>query len=780
MKGTASVLLLALWIVVTLVVSVAAQNSGSLIGSVVDSSQGVIPGASVTLINEEGKERATRTDQDGQFYFPSLSPGPYTLLVEYSGFRPFTQSIQVSSGENLRLSIQLQVSVAREAITVTTGEQQYKEGMAQTATRTATPIENLPFSVQIIGRQVLEDQSAFRLDEALRNVSGTVFVDGGEGLQIFSRGFSATVLRDGFSRTEFTDGDVSRVDIDTANVERVEVLKGPASVLYGRGNPGGTINLVTKRPLATRYGRIAFSTDRFGLLRPSIDLSGPLSSTGGIRYRFNALFDRGESFRDEVESREFFLAPIISWDLSPTTTLTFGSEYGEIESTPDVGLPRIGDEVVPGLPFDRFLGDPSDLSQDLKRTFSFFLDHRLNTTWQWRTAFAYSNTDSSTGFTRGTSLQEDGRTLGRSFIDSKFGFEDVRVQNDLTGLFRTGTMTHQVLFGFEAAWRNTDVLFGSSPAESVDIFNPSYGTGGPSEDPSFVFVSEGGRDLLGFYLQDQISLTENVIFVASARFDDVSQDITSGLIGNTSSQPVKDDTAFSPRVGLVYKPVSDLSLYGNFSRSFQPQNGTPIAVDGTVLEPEEGELKEVGAKYRLPGGQFIATVALYKLERQNVATPDLINPGFQVAVGEQLSRGVELDFSGELIPGWQLIGAYAFTDAEIVQDPRFTTGNRPHGIPSQSFSLWSTYRMQAAAFRGLGFGGGVFYVGRRPGDNANQFFVPSFSRTDATMFYEWENYLLQLNLRNLFNQDILLNPTRSNFFLPGEPFNVRISFSYRF
>src|SRR5690606_37469120 len=145
--------LLALWIVVTLVVSVAAQNSGSLIGSVVDSSQGVIPGASVTLINEEGeegKERATRTDQDGQFYFPSLSPGPYTLLVEYSGFRPFTQSIQVSRGENLRLSIQLQVSVAREANTVTTGEQQYKEGMAQTATRTATPIENLPFSVQII------------------------------------------------------------------------------------------------------------------------------------------------------------------------------------------------------------------------------------------------------------------------------------------------------------------------------------------------------------------------------------------------------------------------------------------------------------------------------------------------------------------------------------------------------------------------------------------------------------------------------------------------------
>ncbi len=638
----------------------------------------------------------------------------------------------------------------------------YSARRASAGTKTDTPLEKVPASVQVVPRAVFDDQQALRVEEALRNVSGTVFVDGGEGKTFFSRGFSASLFMDGALRTEFTDGDGYSADLDSFNVQRIEVLKGPSSVLYGRGNPGGTINIVTKRPQAEQSFDVRATMGAHGLARGAVDLGGPLDEQGIFGYRLNAVYEHAESFRDEVESDRKHIAPMMQWKPTGDTVVLLDVELADIDQTPDVGIPRIGNGPLGGVPRDRFLGEPTDNSQNNKEQVRLRVEHAFSEATSLRAGLGYADTRNKSYFTRGNALAADGRTLNRSIIDSAFEFQDLDAQVDLTQKVWLGGQEHTLLFGVEAAKRDTLSIFNSAAAAPIDVFNPVYGNTAPTG--AFSLFRQGTeRKSYGAFGQAQISISDALTLVFGGRFDWVEQERTTG------TPLMKDDFAFSPRVGAVYQVAEPISVYATYARSFTPVNGFPLTFGGETLEPERGELWEGGVKLGLLDDRLTANAALYQIERQNVGTPDLANPGFQINAGEQRSRGVEFDLAGELMPGWRLIASYAYTDARVTKAANNTAGRRPAGIPKHSASLWSTYEFRSGDLAGLGFGAGVFVVDNRYGNAANTFEVDGYLRADATVYYRFENYTFRLNVQNLFDEEYYLNPTRANFLLPGSP-----------
>lgn len=655
------------------------------------------------------------------------------------------------------------------------GPQEMAADRAPGVTRSRVPLQELPASVQVIPRAVIDEQQALRLDQAVRNVSGVVFVDGGEGTSFSSRGFGITTLRDGFRRTEFTEGDLNRADQDTYNMERIEVLKGPASVLFGRSNAGGIVNIVTKRPRPLPVAAATLNAGSFDLYRATVDLGGSLSAGGELAARFNAGVEEAKSFRDWVESRRKMAAPALGWRLDAHTTLTLLGEIVTVEETPDVGLPRQGNGVVPGLPFSRFLGEPStDVLRSEVREGRMLFERDLGE-WSLKGALLRATVENDELFTRGATLQPDGRTLNRSLIVSGFRSEDVMAQVEVAGTWSLVGMEHRVTLGFDAGERETDSRFSAAPANPIDIFEPVYGNTGPTGS-FFVFRQTLKQALLGAFAHDVVSLSPRWKLALGLRYDRFEQ---GPLRDNPAALPRRTYERVSPRVGVVYQPVKAVSGYLAYDRSFQVPNGFPLRFDGTPLEPQRGILHEAGLKVRWREGALSTTAAVYRIDRTHVGTRDLEHPGFQVAVGEQRSQGFEFDVVGEPAPGWKLIGGYAYTEAEVIRDNSVPAGKTLPGVPHHAASFWASYEHPRGPWRGLGFGLGLQHQSERQGDLNNTFQAPAFTRLDAAVFYKQKHWTARLNVYNVTDREILLNPTRLPFFRPDAPRTFLATLEFR-
>jgi iron complex outermembrane receptor protein len=672
---------------------------------------------------------------------------------------------------------------------VVTGEQDegYNPSRATTATRTDTPLRDIPASISVIPRQVIEDQGAVRLDEILRNASGVTFSSslGNRGQDFRIRGFSATQFRNGLREDAGGGGSfVNRTVQETANIERVEVLRGPASVLFGQGEPGGVINLVSKRPLTVPYYDIDFTAGNFNFYRPTLDFSGPLTDDGALAYRLNLVYEDTDSFRDFADSRRYFIAPTLAWRIGADTTLTLEASYLQDRRTFDRGLIVLnGDDRPANLPLNRALYDPRFSRNNFDETRAYlYLDHEFSDNLAIRSAFRYTTSFESDreGTSQISRLRDDNRTVE---IEAYFGeqfFETYTFQNDLTWGFSTGSIDHTLLVGVELA--SNSARFGSSAPEGrqaltggvLDIFEPDYDaityTGG------YDFYFGGDRQnqrTLGVYIQDQINILDNLILLLGGRFDTVNSEERFGDFRQDSN-----DSAFSPRVGLVYQPNETLSLYASYARSFVPEAGR--SADNTPFEPTRGTQYEIGAKADFLGGRLSSSLAAYDITRSNITTADPDNPDFSIQIGEQRGRGFDFDITGEILPGWNIIAAYSYLDAEITRDNTFEVGNRLNNIPQNSASLWTTYTIQAGDLRGLGFGAGVFFVDQRTGDLSNSFILPSYTRFDAAVYYHRDNFRAALNLKNLFNTEYFAGSQSRFAVVPGAPFEIRGTVSWQF
>ncbi|KPQ39254.1 MAG: iron complex outermembrane recepter protein [Phormidium sp. OSCR] len=324
------------------------------------------------------------------------------------------------------------------------------------------------------------------------------------------------------------------------------------------------------------------------------------------------------------------------------------------------------------------------------------------------------------------------------------------------------------------------VFFPPTVQVPINIFDPVYGAvprpdrlDDPTSDESI------NTDSLQFYVQDQIDLLDNLILVAGFNYELFDQ-TTSRTRGGTTTDSDQSGNFFSPRVGLVYQPVENLSLYTSYARSFFPNAALNVA--GDPLDPEEGEGFEVGIKTELLDRRLLATLSYFDLTRRNVATADPTDPRSSVATGEQRSQGIELDITGEILPGWNLIGSYSYIDAQVTQDNQFDVGNRLPGVPEHSASLWTSYEIQSGDLAGLGFGVGINWVGDRQGDLDNSFTLDNYFLTNAAVFYQRNNWQLNLGLRNLFDVNYVVGTprTRTRGIEPGAPFTVTGSIRYEF
>ncbi len=645
-------------------------------------------------------------------------------------------------------------------------------------------MRDIPQSIQVIPQEVIRDQQLTRLDEVLRNVSGVTF--GGDvqsrGEEFNIRGFdNVPILRDGFRRY----GSFESFP-EVANLERVEVLKGPASILYGEIQPGGLINLVSKKPLAEPFYEVELQVGNRGFVRPRIDISELLTDDGRLRYRLNALYRTGDSFRGfDQEDERLFIAPVVSWN-SDRTDLTVSLEFTDDKRPADNGLPVVGDRVV-DVPRDRITNEPDDKIESQYLSVGYDLEHRFNDSWKLRNAFRYSsyNYDYNVLAYDLGDFDEETATLNRFFASQDGQDKNYALQTNLIGKFATGSIAHTLLFGVDLSRNEERIVSAVGDTTPLNVFNPVYRQfPKPDEDtiPSFG-GDEIDTDRLGIYLQDQISLLDNLKLLAGLRYDTVEQK-TVNIPGfaTSSGEQTQNYDALTPRVGIVYQPIEEVSLYASYSRSFNPNTETTIS--GDPFEPEEGEGYEVGVKAQLLEDKLFATLAYFDITKQNVVVTD---PNFalaSIATGEQQSRGVELDVAGEVLPGWNIIAAYAYIDAEVTANELnpAIVGNKLFNVPKHSASLWTTYEIQSGNLQGLGFGVGFNYVGEREGDLDNSFQVDSYFLTNAAIFYRRDNWRFALNFKNLFDVNYIksVENSRSSANLPGEPFTVIGSVSVEF
>jgi iron complex outermembrane receptor protein len=656
----------------------------------------------------------------------------------------------------------------------------YSRSNATTATRTDTPLRDIPQSIQVVPQSVLRDQQVGTVSEALRNVSGVQVDDnfGGTIDRLNIRGFQADVfLENGFRRGAFGGRGLS----DPELIESIEVLKGPASVLYGNIEPGGVVNVVTERPLEFDFREFSLTTSTSGSVTPSFDLSGPLGDDGNVFYRLNGLVEYNDGWRDyDQDVQRLVIAPAVTWQISDRTTLDLQIYYSDDERPFDRGIPAIG-EGIPDIPFDRRFQNDRTIATTEELSLGYQLSHQFKENWTLNHDFRFLAVDTF-DFRIDNWIIEDSGQLDRRWRSNDDYLENYAANLNIVGEFNTGPISHTLLTGVD--W-NQDIGGGKQrrlpgdPSFFIDIFTLE---GDPIEQPPLADLTNVVRDnldiesLVGLYIQDQISFTDNLKMLAGGRLDFF--DLKSIFNGDGSQV---DATEFSPRIGVVYQPTQEISLYASFSEAFTP-NIFDLTADGEPIEPEVSQQIEVGIRGEFLDGNLIANLAVYDLTKENVAATDPDNPDFAIPVGEISSEGIEFDLAGEILPGWNLIASYAYTDAAVTQDTSFIpAGNRPDNVAENTASFWTTYRFQEGALEGFGFGIGVFSVGERFGDFENTFRLPSYVQTDAALFYRSDNWQASLNFKNLFDEDyIRYSEGFREANTPGDPFTVVGSFNMQF
>ncbi|VEP12526.1 conserved hypothetical protein [Hyella patelloides LEGE 07179] len=634
--------------------------------------------------------------------------------------------------------------------------------------------QEVPQSIQIIPQETLEQREVNNFTEALRNVPGIVF--GGDTTNFNApniRGFRADYRRNGLRADIFGFGGEQ-----TANIERLEILKGPASVLYGQGSFGGTVNLITKQPTDEPFYKVDAAIGNFDLYRGAVELSGPLNESKSLKYRLNLALETEESFVDFLDRDRFLIAPVLSWQIGKNTDITFEAEYSTLDFDTYNGLPARGtilDNINGEIDRDRFVNDP-DLDRERDAiTVSYDLEHRFSDNWRIRNAFQFGYARGPGDFLFPTNLQEDDRTLELSLSSSdKFDTYSYLLDTYVVGNFNTGSIKHELLVGVELSRAEQYSTFTIGEVTPLDLFAPNYDNLVSQPNPD-LFQEETIDQTLGIYLQDKIEFTDSLILLAGGRFD----------IVNTNSKNLVDDTSdfqqeeeFSPRVGIVYKVIPEVSLYASYSRSFVPNFGNRTE-DGEIFEPRRGTQYEIGAKAEI-ARKLSVTLAYFDTTIENVPTSDPNNIVFDVVTGEQNSKGVELFVSGEILPGWNVIGGYTYNDATITEDNVFEEGNRINNVPEHAVSLFTSYELQQGSLKGLGGSLGIYFVGDRAGDLDNTFEAPSYTRTDASIFYNRDKLRAALNFRNLFDIEYFENAQNDLRVRYGAPFTVIGSLSYEF
>jgi iron complex outermembrane recepter protein len=676
-----------------------------------------------------------------------------------------------------------------EAVTITGTRQAYLGDFSRLET---------PHAEQSIDAETLRASGATNLSQAL-DLSASVARQnnfGGLWNAFALRGFvgdenlPSNYLVNGFNAGRGFGG-----PRDLSGIESVEVLKGPRAALFGRGEPGGTVNLVTKRPTFKTAGEFRVSAGSFETYRADADWTTPLSEEVAIR--LVGFAEDAGSFRDTVKTRKHGMSPSLAWRISPQSRLVYELELSHQEIPFDRGVLAINGQLD-RIPQSRFLGEPGDgpLKADVQGH-QFEFQHDFSKDWSALVGFTTRKT-SLEGFSTEAELAAnrqqllvDGRTLTRQrrFRDYDASYQVIR--GEINGRFQLAGLQHRLIFGVDADRFENDQVFlraraptlASNPTpaqqQAIDIFNPVYGSYTlPTPTPLTNRVET--LKSVGVFAQDQINLSDRLQLRLGARIDDYRQTLLNRTNNQSSSQK---ETRTSPQLGLVYRAGDALSLYATYGENFRPLSGADA--QGNGFEPNQSTSVEAGAKFTLGG--IDGTVAVFQVKQKNILVAANASAATQLAIGRARSQGLEVDLQGDLAEGLSLWASYAYVDAKTsntFNDPNFgvavPAGSRLLNVPKNTLSL-QLVKSMAWAGRGLQLGGGLVHVGQRSGEFTTQFTLPAYTVARAFAAYELTKATtLRLDVDNLFNETYNTNSFSALWVQPGTPRSARVSAAFKF
>lgn len=617
---------------------------------------------------------------------------------------------------------------------------------ASSATKTDTPIIETPQSISVVTEKQIEVQAAQSVNQALRYTPGVftvAFEQDARFENLNIRGFSPALY---FNTLLFPDSTGhGSPNIEPYGLERIEVLKGPSSALFGEVPPGGLVNMISKRPTPVPLYEVLLQYGSYDRYQAAIDLGGPIDKGGTLLYRLTALVRDSNTQTDYVEDNRIFIAPSVTWQPLDSTSITI---LGYFQKDDNRGLAT---QFLPSqgtlffnpngkIPVSRYIGEPSFDRFDKTQYFiGYEFEHRFNQMFLFRQNLRYSDVElNENRAVYGNGLEPDLRTLNRGTYDIVGDSKVFQVDNQGLAFFNTGPVTHEVLAGFTYLWfrQNLPFAFGTGP--TLDVFDPVYGQ--PVTQPPVLFHNILTQNRYGIYLQDQISF-QGLILTLSGRHDWVDAKDENVIADTKSSQ---DDSAFSGRAGVNYVFDFGLAPYFGFSTSFQPVVGTNF--EGNQFKPTRGQQFEGGVKYQPQWFPGLFTAAIYTLKQTNVLTPDPVNQFFQVQQGEIRVRGIELEGQASPVRGLNVVAGYAYTDAEYEKsNVPGQQGNEVIQVPKNQASAWADYTLQVGPLRGAGIGGGVRYFGDTYGDPSNEIKIPSVTLFDAAVYYDFGGLCSRFN-----------------------------------
>ncbi|MBT2304987.1 TonB-dependent siderophore receptor [Variovorax paradoxus] len=655
--------------------------------------------------------------------------------------------------------------------------------------KTDLPLRELPQSVRIVTRQAIDDLGATKLDDVLDYVGGVSRQNSFGGLwdNIAIRGLPGNentgmaTLLNGFSSNRGFNA-----PRDLAGVERIEFLKGTAAALYGSSEPGGTLNIVSKRPLWKAAHSVEGYLGSHGQKRGAFDSTGPVGEN--FAYRLNVAVEDRDSFRDHVSAERGVIAPAFTWKLGRDTVLEYSGELLRHATPLDRGVVAVNNRLG-AIPRSRSLGEPADGKVTVEnQTHQFILSHEWNPTWRSRLGLSYRETSVNGFSTEAAALRADNATLTRQRRFRDFDSNDIALQAELQGNVTTGAIEHELLLGLESFRFSMDSLMlranpTSARPYAINIYEPVYGQAQPVPTRNTDTLEHQRNTAL--YVQDAIKLAPEWRLVAGARVDNYRQSLENRITGTTARQ---DPSSSSPRIGLAWLPTPQWTFYANAGRSFRPNAGADFAAQG--FEPETGRALELGTKWESADRRMGATAALFDIRKRNVLTSDPANTGYSVAAGEIRSRGFEFDLAGQFTTNWRLNASLVFNDVEISKDSTLEVGGRLLNVPKVNGSVLAVYENAFANGQRFGVGGGVTHVGKRLGQARTQseanagmpaFDLPSYTTAKLVAYWRINPSLrATLDVDNLFDTTYYTSSYSRLWVTPGTARTITVGLQAKF
>ncbi|HEX9200747.1 MAG TPA: TonB-dependent siderophore receptor [Acidobacteriaceae bacterium] len=753
----------------------------------VDASGAVIPAATV-IVQADGiaKPAATGASNSAGEFGASVLPGVYRVTLTHDGFETVEQRVDVASGQDVKLTIILPVLKTTQSLDVHADG--LKADLATSATRMPMTILETPQQIQVLTGELLHARAAESMKQAVEMVP-SVGLQLGEGRRdnFFIRGFNAV-------NDMYIDGvrDGAQYYRDLSNTERIEVLEGPAAVLYGRGSSGGLINRVTKKPsMEGTLTELSYTAGGYGEQRGIADLDTIVRGTNGkLGFRLTGAAEHEGSQRHFYWEDRYTFAPTLLWKPSEASAISLQVERLRDDRLPDRGIPYLPATGAPAavsvgnfygyvgpLAGSNFIHSAvTDGTVDARHAFADGWNlHAVQRLAGYNTNFAnmYPTAVTATG---GGYLVARGEYHGTQLWTNA----DSTVEAYRTARFLG--MQHMVLVGVEYGREVTDSTQYNGPTNQtpVSLLNPI-----PTAPILSTVLSRNNRFLgqtVAAYVQDLVTIAPRWKALVGVRFDDFRQTLELLPPTNTTANLGRTDYAASPRLGVVYQARTWASVYGNYSRTFDPSGeGLSLATNNAQLEPEVTQNYELGGKANLLRDRLLGTASVFRLDRTNIKTTDPNNPLALLNLGEQRTNGAEVNLQGAIARRWQVYGGYAWLDGRIVSSTTLSNGvslqgRRPAMAPLHGGSVWTTYSFE----NGFGFGGGIVSRAKQFAATDNLARLPAYARVDASVFYRRARYEIQANIQNLGNVKYYDAAQSDYQIFPAEPINAAVTARWRF